>query len=179
MHALVTTLPEPYYSQVESIWDNLEEKYNLKGIRITPIPHFSWQVADAYPEEEILKMMDAIASETRPFDARIKGIDFFIGQNPVIFLKVLKDQNLIKLHLKIWKEFFFTAKGPSLLYSPPLWRPHISLTYQDLTWKSMKEIYSYLKAQDFNWEFEVNNLALVCQAGDAVGKLKYQVQLTG
>ena len=36
MHGLVTLLPEPYFAQVESLWDGLEVNFGLNGIRITP-----------------------------------------------------------------------------------------------------------------------------------------------
>jgi 2'-5' RNA ligase len=179
MYGLVSVLPQPYFSQVESLWDELEANFNLSGIRITPIPHFSWQVAESYPEEAMLNALKAIAEEIKPFEVRVKGIDIFISQHPVVFLKVLKDTNLIKLHLKIWMKFLPIAKDANFLYSPPLWRPHISLTYQDLAWNSLKEILTYLKAKQIDWQLPVGNLAYVCQAGDEVGKLKYQVQLKG
>ena len=104
-----------------------------------------------------------------------KGIDFYWSE-PCDILGAERS-TLIKLHLKYGKSSFY-CQGPTS-YTASLWE--ITLYQPDLPGSTMEPCrkFYHLKAQDFNWEFEVNNLALVCQAGDAVGKLKYQVQLTG
>ncbi len=177
LHAIVTILPQPYYQQVEALWDELEEKFGLSGIRITPYPHFSWQVAESYPEEKLLHALTTIVNDIKPFEVHIRGIDVFFSQNPVVFLKILKEKALARLHLKVWMKLLPLANRPNFLYSPLLWRPHISLAYQDLTLSKLKDITTFLKQKDLNWNFSIDNISLVCQTGDEVGQLKHKIQI--
>ncbi len=40
MHGLVSLLPEPHYTRVENIWQELETRFGLSGIQVTPYPPF-------------------------------------------------------------------------------------------------------------------------------------------
>lgn len=175
MHALVSILPQPFYNKVEDLWDVLENNFGLRGIR--PFPHFSWQVSDTYKIELISKLLDEISNTISPFEISVRGIDVFVSKTPVVFLKIIKDNTLIKNHFRIWKKIFQLAKAPNLLYSPPLWRPHITLTYQDLPMQRLREVMGFLRKEDINWTFMINNLTMVCQEGDQPGKIGAQVTL--
>ena len=177
MHALVSLLPEPYYRQVELLWDELETNFGLRSIRVTP--HFSWQVSETYAEHSIIPTIEKLALETKPFEVHVKAIEAFFSPNPVVFLKILRDTHLTLLHTKIWLKLLPISNSPNFLYSPILWRPHISLAYQDLTKEVLKEVIAFLKAKNIDWKFTVDNLALVCQAGDEVGKLRSTFTLLG
>lgn len=41
MQGFVTLLPTPYFEQVKLLWDGLEDRFGLRFIQMTPIPHFS------------------------------------------------------------------------------------------------------------------------------------------
>ena len=144
MQGLVSILPQPYYDHVLEIWDDLEAKFGLKGIRVTPLPHFTWQVADQYQVPELLKSMRSIAANTPPMEVCVKSAEAFVSDNPVVFLKVLKSAPLLKLHFRLWLKCLPIGKEMNMLYSPPLWRPHISLAYQDLTRERLKEVLVYM-----------------------------------
>ena len=179
MQAIVSILPQPYFDQVEALWDELEAKFGLVGIRITSIPHFSWQIAETYREEQFVQTIQSIASESAPFEVHVRGVENFFSQHPVVFLKVLKDTTLIKHHIKIWMKFLPIAKGLNFLYSPVLWRPHISLTYQDLALDHLKAVMTFLKAKQIDWTFGIDNLSLVSQSDSELGQLQRQFNLSG
>ena len=50
MQALVTLLPQPFYQTVTEIWSVLEERNGSKPEYNQPVPHYTWQYADAYTE---------------------------------------------------------------------------------------------------------------------------------
>jgi hypothetical protein len=179
MPGLVSLLPQPYYDQVIAFWDELEAKFGLKGIRITPLPHFSWQVGEEYNEESVLKAMETIVEDTKPFEVHVKGVESFISENPVVFLKVLKNPALLLLHLRIWLKFLPLAKGLNMFYSPPLWRPHISLTYQDLNIEDMKDVLLFMRARQVDWQFTVDNLTYICEPIGEVVQVTHQVKFLG
>jgi 2'-5' RNA ligase len=179
MPGLVSLLPQPYYDQTIAFWDELEANFGLKGIRITPLPHFSWQVGEEYAEESVLKAMEAIAEDTKPFEVRVKGVESFISENPVVFLKVLKNPALLLLHLRIWLKFLPLSSGLSMLYSPPLRSPHISLAYQDLNIEQMKDVLTFMRAKQVDWQFTVDNLTYICEPVGEVGQVTHQVKFLG
>jgi 2'-5' RNA ligase len=179
MPGLVSLLPQPYYDNVIAFWDELEANFGLKGIRITPLPHFSWQVGEDYNEESVLKAMEAIAEDTKPFEVRVKGVESFISENPVVFLKVLKNPALLLLHLLIWLKFLPISLVLSMLYSPPLWSPHISLAYQDLNIEQMKDVLTFMRAKQVDWQFTVDNLTYICEPVGEVGQVTHQVKFLG
>ena len=41
---LVYFLDKSHYALVKEIWQELESDCGLKGINITPLPHFSWEI---------------------------------------------------------------------------------------------------------------------------------------
>ncbi|MCJ7695226.1 MAG: 2'-5' RNA ligase family protein [Anaerolineaceae bacterium] len=163
MQGLVSLVPQPYMDNVVALWDELETTFGLKGVRITPFPHISWQIAEEYPEEALLKALQEVTQAIKPISVHIKGIETFVSQTPVVFLKVYKDPALIKEHFRVWLKFLPIAKGLSMLYSPPLWRPHITLTYQDLTREQMPEVVKYLRAKPIDWEFTLDNLSFLVE----------------
>jgi len=179
MPGLVSLLPQPYYDQVIAFWDELEANFGLKGIRITPLPHFSWQVGEEYSDESVLNAMEAIAADTKPLEVHVKGVESFISENPVVFLKILKNPALLLLHLRIWIKFLPISKRLNMLYSPPLWRPHISLAYQDLTREQTKDVLLFMRSKQIDWQFTVDNLTFICEPIAEVGQVTHQVKFLG
>ena len=75
MHGLVSLLDSTHYTLVEEIWQELEIECGLKGIYITPMPHFSWQIAEDYDWDaleialqEIEKVVLSVVSADGPAD---------------------------------------------------------------------------------------------------------------
>ena len=179
MHGLISLLPQPYYAQVEALWDELESKFGLRGIRITPYPHFSWQIGEDYPEEALVSAMHTLAYETEPLKVHAKGIETFTSQRPVAFIKVIKDPALVRLHERIWMDFLPITKGASTLYSPPLWHPHISLAYDDLTSENIETVVTWLKTKPIDWTFVVDNIAFIYEPAGEVGQVKHRFAFQG
>ena len=44
MHGIVSLLDQPHYDQVEKLWVEIERRFGIKGIFVTPYPHFSYHV---------------------------------------------------------------------------------------------------------------------------------------
>jgi len=179
MHGLVSLLPKPYYERVEALWNKLVRNHGLRGIRVTPYPHFSWQIASDYDFDAISLVMDEIAKTTEPLLARTGGVAIFSGPNPVIYISVVKDPKLLKLHTNIWERTQTISTGLSPYYSPPNWMPHISLAYGDVTKENIGPVMKMLAFQDFNWEFTIDDLSLIYEPDGETGALKYQYKLTG
>jgi 2'-5' RNA ligase len=174
MHGLVSLLPNKYYKQVEEIWQELENDCGLSGIRVTPFPHFSWLIAKDFDWATLEQSMKEVAEKTRPFSVNTGGIELFSGPNPVIFIPIRHTAALRKLHQCIWDAIQLTGINLSPYYAPPIWTPHISLAYTDVTRENIGCAMQKLAFQTFNWEFEVNNISLIYEPDGKIGQLRYR-----
>jgi len=173
MQAVISLLPEPYYTRIEKIWDKLEAQFGLKYIRITPIPHFTWQLGDGYQEEEMLSLLHELTLRLEPFEVRTGGLNHFPGASPVLFVEVNKSLKLTKLHASIWNQLFSLTQEPSPLYSVENWHPHITLAMEDLTWEMLDEVTASLQQTQMKWRFKLDNLAIACQHADGKAQVEY------
>jgi hypothetical protein len=74
MDGVVSILPEPLHSEVEKIWDELADACGVQGINATPIPHFSWHVAERYHEEELKEALQQLSARIQPFQVQTAGL---------------------------------------------------------------------------------------------------------
>jgi len=88
MHGIVSLLPSPFYEKVEEIWKGLEKEAGITGVKVTPYPHFSWQIANNYNFVELEKVMKDIAYKSKPFMVYTAGLGIFTGKKPIIFIPV-------------------------------------------------------------------------------------------
>lgn len=51
MHGVVSLLEDKYYRLIEDLWAELEKEFGVRGVYVTPYPHFSYQVASHYNTE--------------------------------------------------------------------------------------------------------------------------------
>jgi hypothetical protein len=178
MHGIVSLLPQPYYKKVESLWDELENQFGLKGIRVTPFPHFSWQIGEEYDLPALELVLSTIAKQTKPFKVTTAGIGVFSGVHPVIFIPLVKSPQLVQFHQQVWKALMNTGQGISEYYNPQNWVPHISLAYMDVNHHNIGGIIQHLAFQSYNWEFEVNNFVYIYEPDGLIGEIKFQSQFS-
>jgi hypothetical protein len=178
MHGLVTILPEPFNSKVNALWDGLEENFGLNGIRITPYPHFCWNIGEVYRRPALDRALTEIAAEITAVPVRTDGIGFFAAPRPVLFIRILRSPSVDALHARLWEKMQTVAGGMSAYYNPEQWQPHISLAYGDLTAAQVPEVRAWLEAQDANkWDFKADNICYIYEPEGQVGDLKISVPL--
>jgi 2'-5' RNA ligase len=172
MHGIVSLLDPFHNHQVEDLWKELESDCGLTGIQVTPIPHFSWQVAYDYNLDLLKPAMEEIARISNPFVARTTGIGLFTGERPVMFISLVKDATLLNFHKLLWDMTKEAAVMPSSFYSPEAWMPHITLAHGDTDWTRITCAMEKLVFQPFNWEILVDNISLINQFEGKVGEEK-------
>ena len=163
MNGNASLLNDPCTSQVEAIWQELEEKCGLIGVRVTPLPHFTYQVVEAYDQPRLVQILQEIASQAKPFTAQTTGLGLFTGETPVIYLPLVKNDLLLHFHKVIWDRTKESAHGVSPYYSPDLWIPHITLGYGDVTNFNLGCAMETLAFRELNWEITVDNLTFIGQ----------------
>ncbi len=163
MNGIASLLNDPHKSQVEAIWQDLDIKCGLIGVRVTPLPHFTYQVVDAYDQPQLMSILEEIASQTRPFKVHTSGIGLFTGKVPVIYLQLVKNDLLLHFHKILWDRTIESARNPTPYYSPDLWIPHITLGYGDVTNFNLGCAMEALAFREFSWEITVDNITFIGQ----------------
>jgi 2'-5' RNA ligase len=174
MHGIVSVLNPPAYAQVEAIWQALEDKCGLSGIKMTPLAHFSWQVVEKYELEQTRGVIEHLSQASRPFPASASGLGIFAGKAPVVYIPLVKDENLLRFHARLWEATGALVDGASQYYSPRLWMPHITLAYGDVDVNKLACAMQALAFAPLELEILVDNLALVYQADGEEGYLEYR-----
>jgi 2'-5' RNA ligase len=168
MQGFVTLLPQPYFDQVKQLWDGLEERFGLSFIRATPIPHFSWQIGDGYQGEAILPQLSQLTRSLKPFEVRVRGVEIFASELPVVYLKVLRTAHLRAIHRKLWSVLTPFTDQPNRYYAPGIWRPHVTLALNDLTSTDLPEVIRWLEQFNIDWNFTCRDFSLVGQYDDGL-----------
>ncbi len=173
MQAVISLLPEPYNTHVERIWDSLEDHFGLNYVRLTPIPHLTWQLGEGYQEEEVISCLHELTLRLEPFEVCTQGLNHFSGESPVLFIEVSKSPRLLELHAALWQQLLPLTLDPSPLYSPETWHPHITLTIKDLSWEMLDEVTTHLQQENLEWRFVLDNLAVACQHADGKAQVEH------
>ena len=176
MPCLISILESSYCEKVNSIWDELEAEYGLNGVKITQYPHFTWQIAYDYDLEQLKIIVEDIIKMIKPFTIYTNGLGLFTGLQPVIFIPVIKNIELIELHRKLWDNTEAITLIPSSYYAPDVWIPHITLAHRDVDEFNIGEIMQKLSLQFFNWEIKIDNIALFYEENGKIGQLKYKFE---
>ena len=163
MHGIATLLDAQHNSTVGNLWQKLEEDCDLTGIKLTPIPHFSWHVAEQYNVPRLKDVLEGLAEASSSFTIRTNGLGLFTGDKPIIYIPIVKNERLIHYHRAIWEMVTDIGHGISQLYAPELWMPHITLAYGDVNRERLMCAMERLSFRNFNWEIQVDNVALISQ----------------
>lgn len=173
MQAVISLLPEPYNTQVEQIWDSLEDHFGLNYVRTTPFPHLTWQLGEGYLEEEVISCLHELTLRMDPYKVSTQGLNYFSSRSPILFIEVSKSPRLVKLHATIWHQLLPLTLDPSPLYSLERWHPHITLAIEDLSWEMLDGVIAHLQQKNLSWRFVIDNLAIACQHADGKAQVEH------
>lgn len=98
MYAVASLLNPAADKQTRDLWRLLENSCGLSGISITPLPHFSCQFAGEYDARSAQTALKDLAEKIGPFKTRTAGLGMFTGPAPVLYLTVVKNECLFKIH---------------------------------------------------------------------------------
>jgi 2'-5' RNA ligase len=174
MHGVVTLLDPENTKRVEAIWTSLDSQCDLRGISVTPFPHFSYQIANDYDWDRVAGVLREICTNTKPFDVHTAGLALFTGESPVIYVPVVRSAELSRLHELVWNRLDPISIEASPYYAPQFWMPHISIAYSDVDRHALICAVKHLAFQPHNWIIPVNNLTLIYEPDGEVGTKKYQ-----
>jgi hypothetical protein len=74
VHGIVSLLDSKHYQLVENLWAELEQEFAVRGVYITPYPHFSYQIARGYNVEQLEPILWRFASSQAVFQVKTSGL---------------------------------------------------------------------------------------------------------
>jgi 2'-5' RNA ligase len=178
MHAVVSLLDPAHYARVEALWAEVADRFSVRGVYVTPYPHFSYQTAAEYDVGQLAPVLQRVAAETAPFTVRTGGLGIFTGPRPVLTIAVARGPAVARLHGLLWDALAPVAGGVSAYYHPDGWLPHITIGFGDVTPDALGAIIRGLGARDFNWEIPITDLGLIYDTGTRQ-ELRLRVGLGG
>jgi 2'-5' RNA ligase len=155
--------------KVKSLWDQLEISSGLKGVKKSPLPHFSWQVAESYSLNEADKRLAQYSRKYTPFNIKVSGLGIFTGTAPVLYLALVNTCEMIGRHAELWKALANQSNNPSNLYCPGEWVPHITLAYGDVDVNKLTSAVQLLSTQAFHFDIKINSIVLAYFENDIIG----------
>ena len=178
MPGLVSILDKTHFALVEELWQQLRINCGLQGIYVSPIPHFSWQVAESYQWDALEIALQEITSNVKTFKIQTNGLALFTANNPVVYIPVVRTKELSEFHEIIWEKLAPISIKANRFYGPSFWTPHISLAYRDVDVQKLRCLIENLAFHPINWEIEIDNLTLIDEPEGSTLHSRFQLQLT-
>lgn len=170
MFALISELSEAATVQVMHLWRRLNQNCGLEGIFNYPNPHFTWFSAETLDVERCEPILQVLTQEATSFTVHTSGLGFFDGEDPVLYLPVVKSPQLMQLHQTLWEQLMPYAKNANIFYSPEEWIPHISLALRDLTLKNVPCAIQSIGLESLELLTDVSAISIVKSENQSTGE---------
>ena len=114
---------------MRALWRRIDRELGLRGVLVTPYPHFSFLVAEHLDLGALGARLTRLAARTAPFTVSVRGLATFPQPWPVVYLRVVPNPRLRELHRKVWERTRRAVAGSLDYYRPERWVPHITLAH--------------------------------------------------
>jgi 2'-5' RNA ligase len=178
LHAIVNLLNDNLGAQVMRLCNELQQEFRACGIYVTAFPHISYHIAESYDIAHVTSTLADLALEIPPFTIYTTGLGLFTGEDPILYVPIIRSPLLSQIQLMLWERVDPLALQSVPNFHPERWVPHITLAYGDLNETNLPAIMKSLSKRTFNWEIHVDNLALIYKIGEEQG-LHSQYPLAG
>jgi hypothetical protein len=172
-------LPDEASERVVELWAELERELGLKAATISPLPHFSYQVARDYDLDVLEAVVAKVARGGRPLRVQATGLGLFPGPAPVLYVPIVRGPELARFHVAVWSAASVAASRLDQHYHPASWIPHVSLAFGDTTPATAAAAVELLSGRDLAWDLELDNLSIVKGAGNKPQELVARFPLEG
>ena len=177
--AVASLLPDEAAQRVTELWTELDRELGLRGATISPLPHFSYQVARDYDLDLLQEVVAKVAAGVRPLRVQTAGLGLFTGPAPVLYVPIVRSPELARFQVAVWSAASVAAEKLDQHYHPASWAPHVSLAFGDTTAAKIGAAVELLSARDLSWDLELDNLAIVKGAGNKPQELVCRYPLEG
>lgn len=161
MYGIVSLLSEEYDQFVRDIWRDFEAEFGVHGVHKTPVPHFSYHVAERYTQDALESNLRPVLEYVTPFTVTTNGLGIFTGEVPVLYVTMQPNERLFDMNQRLWNVLAPVSQEIHPLYHPGKWVPHITLTQGDIGNDRLPDVIRMLSPRNFYWEFTVDNIVLL------------------
>ena len=165
MFAITSLLNPRNATRINRIVKGLETKFGLDDVQDTLDPHLTYLLISTRHLPDLKELLRGLAASTSPFSGYTTGLGVFPGENPVIYIPVLRSNDLNVLHQRVLDITAPLCRANSY-YKPDRWLPHISLALHDTTPDLLGPVLQHLNQETYNLRLNVNNLAILRKEGD-------------
>jgi hypothetical protein len=169
MQATVSLLDARHSKIVETLWAELNDRFGVRGLYVTPFPHMSSHVAGSYDIDVLEPALAGIAAHAAPTRIHTSGLGVFTGDRPILYVPVVRTVELNELHHRVSEAAMRAAVEPSSHYATDRWSPHITLGYGDLEPQRLAQVLEAFGSRDFTWDVMLDNLSVIYDNGDHQG----------
>src|SRR6266516_8226872 len=75
MHGIGSQLDNDHNQLIEELWTDLEREFSVRGVYLTPYPHFSYHVAQDYDVDKVEPVLQRISSNITTFKVRTTSME--------------------------------------------------------------------------------------------------------
>jgi 2'-5' RNA ligase len=168
MYTIASLLDTLSDERIHAIWELLDNRCSLKGIRLTPLPHISWQASEDYEIEKISVLLEELTHHEKPFLMKSTGLGVFTGERVVLYLALARSCDASNLHKKLWTALSDYGKGHNF-YSSDYWVPHITLANKDVNALNLSCAIAELANMPLNFDIMVDSLAILYDIQGEIG----------
>lgn len=153
---IAITLPEPLHAEIETLKKHISVTYHTRSVlkspaHITIIPPFFWG-----NETELFEFLQEFTFP--PFTIQLNNYQRF--EQRVVFIDVVENKSLIEMYRELNDRFF--QRFPGLNKKRPyMFHPHITIGNRDWKPEQFNKCWNDLRSENFNAEFECNQLSLL------------------
>lgn len=160
---IVALLDAVHTREVELIWQEFQYEFGVHGVAKTPIPHFSFHLAERYDAPLLAETIAQVTLDLAPLRVRTSGLGLFTGEAPTLYIPVVKSLALSAFHARLWEALEPLAVGSQFYYHPDHWLPHITLAQcneDNFRPLQIPQLVGMLAPRHpFAWEMEIAELA--------------------
>jgi 2'-5' RNA ligase len=147
--------------EVLRFWNVFETEYNSIGVQSFDHPNIGFQGGSCLSIDSLKDELSNLCNALSPFEIIVDGFGFFGASSKVVYLKVLKTNELIELHKKINNSLGKCCENLFQLYTPENWVPHITLAMDDLSETGFNKFKERYKDNSPSFKQTISNLVLV------------------
>ncbi len=161
MPGVIALLDPATTARVESLWNEMEQRFAVPRGFPGGVPHVTFHIGDFDIEPGAAAVVERVAATTAPFTLSSSGLGVFGGPAPVVFVIVARSPAAAALAERLDGELQAAGYPPTAAYySAGRWVPHITLAQQNLDGADLGALLAWLARRPLAWELPITSISI-------------------
>jgi 2'-5' RNA ligase len=158
---VASRLEEALGEEVWRWWRLFESKYGSRQVRTLPHPHITFQGGRCGDLAGVERSLSDWVLALLPFEVVIKGLGYFEGASPVVYLRVVNTEVLATVNREVNRILACHCDSMADECAPENWIPHVTLAMGDLDMEAFQRARRDLLGCHPEYQQMVGNICLV------------------